>query len=65
MPRRAKDIVGTTTPDELAAALRHAQEQVEQERRRADLAEASARRAWQLAEWRSPRRRNEGDDSAH
>jgi hypothetical protein len=50
-------------PDELVAALRRAEEQVLQERRRADLAEISAKKAWELALWGGPRRVREDQTS--
>jgi hypothetical protein len=37
---------------ELERALAHARSVADAERKRAELAEASARRAWQLATWR-------------
>jgi hypothetical protein len=45
---------------DLEAALRHERQRVDAEQRRADVAEASARRAWQFSTWRGPRHSSPG-----
>ena len=49
---------------ELETALAHARRIADAERSRAALAEASAKRAWQLATWPAPRRSSDGADHA-
>lgn len=48
----------------LEQALAHARALADAERRRAERAEASARRAWQLATWAAPTRRAAGQTHA-